>query len=53
MTAPLFELHTGQDSYGLQDEAQNVLERDSKHSLKSPDDEERLLGVRSAQLLDY
>ena len=53
MAAPLFELHTGQDSYGLQDEAQNVIERDAKHALKSPDENERLQGARSVQLLDY
>ena len=49
----LFEIQDGSTINSLREEAMDVLERDSKHSLKSPDDEERLLGVRSAQLLDY
>ncbi len=49
----LFEIQDGSSINSLQEEALDVLERDSKHALKSPDDEERLLGVRSAQLLDY
>jgi hypothetical protein len=51
--APLFDLNSVGSYDYLQDEARHTLERDAKHSLKSPDDNERLDGIRTVELFNY
>ena len=46
-------LNRYRENEDLKEKASSTLRRDAKHALNSPDQEERLLGVRAVQSLLY
>jgi len=47
-----FNLDENSDASWRQQEMEMILRRDSKHALKNPNSNERLLGVRANQLFE-
>ena len=46
-------LNKERENEDLKEKASSTLRRDAKHALNSPDQEERLLGVRAVQSFFY